>query len=56
MKNISRFETVGEPNEPYIDEDGDKELYSNLDHIHTRDLVRESKISQNEITKISISV
>lgn len=35
------FETLGEPNEPYIDEDGDRLLYSNINHIHTMDLVEE---------------
>ena len=32
------FETEGLPDEPYIDEDGDELLYSNLNHIHTMDL------------------
>lgn len=32
------FETEGHPNEPYIDENGDKTDYENINHIHTRDL------------------
>lgn len=35
-----RFETEGLPNEGYIDENGDRLLYSNLYHNHTMDLVR----------------
>lgn len=34
------FETVGEPDEPYIDENGDKNLWDNINHIHTMDLVK----------------
>lgn len=30
------FETEGFPNETYIDENGDKTLYENLDHTHTK--------------------
>lgn len=32
------FETESLPDEPYIDINGDKSLYDNLHHIHTRDL------------------
>jgi alpha-glucosidase len=32
------FETVGLPDEPYIDPNGDKTSYDNLRHIHTMDL------------------
>lgn len=37
---LLRFETIELPSEPYIDEDGDRMLYSNLNHIHTMDLVK----------------
>ena len=33
------FETVGFPNETYIDPEGDKTAYDNLDHIHTMNRV-----------------
>lgn len=33
------YETIGLPDEPYIDINGDKNLYDNLDHIHTKDRV-----------------
>jgi alpha-glucosidase len=35
------FETRGEPDEPYVDENGDKNLWDNIQHIHTMDLVRD---------------
>lgn len=41
------FETVGLPNELYVDENGDKSSYDNLIHNHTMNLVSISTLIHN---------
>lgn len=47
------FETVGLPDEAYVDEDEDKSLYDNLIHNHTMNLV--SSMSQGLLIDLFIN-